>query len=64
MLPPAARPTHQLYVIVNNYAGSGEIPASYFTLRIDPSGAMWIYSPSGDSLVLPMLAGLSFHTLS
>jgi len=51
-------------MIVNNYWGSSENPASYLTLRIDPSGAMWIFNPSGDSLVLPILAGLSFHTLS
>jgi hypothetical protein len=64
VLPPAARPTHELYMIVNNYYGSSESPASYLTLRIDPSGAMWIFNPSGDSFVLPILAGLSFHTLS
>ena len=63
VLPPAARPAHELYMIINNYYGSGENPTGfYLTLRIDPSGAMWIFNnPSGDSFVLPMLAGLSFH---
>jgi hypothetical protein len=64
VLPPTARPAHELYMIVNNAWGSADIPASYLTLRIDPSGAMWIFNPLGESLVLPMLAGLSFHTLS
>ena len=63
VLPPAARPAHELYMLVNNYYGSGET-TNYLTLRIDPSGAMSIFNPSSTSLVLPMLAGLSFHTLS
>jgi len=33
----------------------------YVTLRIDPSGAMWIFSPPNGSAFLASLGGLSFH---
>ena len=63
VLPPAARPAHQLYMIAIN-DGSGPGAPLYLTVRIDPSGGMWIYTPSNASFSLPLLGGLSFHTLS
>jgi len=58
VLPPAARPTHYLYMIVYNDAPG---PA-YDTLRIDPDGSMWLLGPSGgETGGLVTLSGLSFH---
>jgi len=63
VLPPAARPAHQLYMLANNDLSGADAPV-YVTVRIDPSGAIWIYTPSNAAGSLPLLGGLSFHTLS
>jgi hypothetical protein len=62
VLPPAARPTHYVYMIAAN-AGSGSAPADvYDTLMIGPGGDVWIVSPPGGAAAMVTLAGLSFHT--
>lgn len=61
VLPPAARPSHYLYMIAYNDAPG---PA-YVTLTIDPDGSMWISGPqNGETGGLVTLSGLSFHLLS
>ncbi|HEY6788811.1 MAG TPA: hypothetical protein VI365_16010 [Trebonia sp.] len=62
VLPPAARPTHVLFMIAAN-GGSGSAPADvYVTLMIEPSGDVWIVSPPGGAAYMVNLSGLSFHT--
>jgi hypothetical protein len=56
VLPAADAPAHTLYMLAST-GGS-----TFVTLRIDPSGAMWLFSPPSNSVV--WLAGLSFHLLS
>jgi hypothetical protein len=56
VLPAADAPTHTLYMLAST-GGS-----TFVTLRIDPSGAMWLFSPPSNSIV--RLSGLSFHLLS
>jgi hypothetical protein len=59
VLPPAARPSHYLYMIAYNDA-PGPV---YATLRIDPDGSMWIFGPAnGETGDLVTLSGMSFHT--
>jgi hypothetical protein len=59
VLPKADRPKHYLYIKAmvhtpGNVAQTG-------TVQIDPDGAMWAYSASGnDAQVYTSLAGLSF----
>ncbi|MCW2935162.1 MAG: hypothetical protein JWM19_6124 [Actinomycetia bacterium] len=61
VLPAANRPTHTLYMIASN-AGAGSTAADlYVTVRIDPDGAMWIFSPPNGAARLIELSGLSFH---
>jgi hypothetical protein len=57
VLPSAARPSHTLYMTAWN-DGPG---ANYATLRIEPSGAMYIFNPHGGVVFDAGLAGLSFH---
>jgi hypothetical protein len=58
VLPAGARPAHTLYMVID---GDGPNGAVYVTLRIDPSGAMYIFG-SGSNTNLVSLAGLSYHT--
>ena len=66
VLPPAARPTHSLYMIALKYVPSTD-SNEYVTLRIDPDGSMWAFDPAnneGEAGTLVMLSGLSVHALS
>lgn len=59
VLPSGARPTHTLYLVVN---GMGPGSNFYVTLRIDPSGAMYIFGCAGNSAgCFVSLSGLSYH---
>ena len=61
VLLAAVRPAHYLYLTVQT-EGAGTAPADvYAMLRIDPSGAMWIFSPPNGSADMVSLSGLSFH---
>ena len=64
VLPAQARPSHYLYMIAYNDGPGTSGPDQYVTLRIDPDGSMWIFSPPNGSAYLMSLAGLSFHLLS
>jgi hypothetical protein len=60
ILPPAARPSHYLWMTAATN-GSLSNPASIFdVLRIDPDGSVWIFSPHGAG-DLVSVAGLSYH---
>ena len=61
VLPPGDRPSHYLYMIAYNDGPGTAAADQYVTLRIDPDGAMWIFSPPNGSAFIPSLAGLSFH---
>jgi len=61
VLPAANRPTHFLYMIASN-EGTGSAAADlYVTVRIDPDGTVWVFSPPNGSADLITLSGLSFH---
>jgi hypothetical protein len=61
VLPAANQPTHFLYMIASN-AGTGSAAADLFvTVRIDPDGTVWVFSPPNGSADLVQLSGLSFH---
>jgi hypothetical protein len=60
ILPPAARPSHYLWMTASTN-GSISNPASTFdVLRIDPDGSMWIFSPHGAGNLVSV-SGMSFH---
>ena len=61
VLPPAARPTHFLYMIVSNYGAGTSAADTYDMLRIDPDGSMWVFSPPNGSTELVSLSAMSFH---
>lgn len=61
VLPPAERPSHYLYLIAYNDGPGTSASEHYVTLRIDPDGSMWVFSPPNGSSYLVSLAGLSFH---
>jgi hypothetical protein len=47
VLPPAARPAHDLYFLIPDGYDMG----GYYSLHIAPDGAMWIYNtPSGQNV--------------
>ena len=65
VLPPAARPSHFLYMIVSNDgAGSASPTDLYAVLTIDPDGSMWISCPPSYGSDFVSLSGMSFHLLS
>jgi hypothetical protein len=64
VLPPQARPSHYLYMIAYNDGPGLAAPDQYATVRIDPDGSVWIFSPPNGAAYLMSLAGLSFHLLS
>ena len=66
VLPPAARPTHYIYMIASGiHYGAGSTAADcHVTLRIGPDGAIWVFRPSGSVVDRVSLSGLSFHALS
>jgi hypothetical protein len=45
VLPAQARPSHYLYMIAYNDGPGTSGPDQYVTLRIDPDGSIWIFSP-------------------
>src|SRR5262249_48910707 len=61
VLPAAERPTHSLYLTAQNEGAGTAAADNYVTLRIDPSGAMWVFTPPGGSAEMVSLSGLSFH---
>jgi hypothetical protein len=58
VLPPGARPAHTMYL---NEGATGEPNLVYDTVRIDPSGGMYVFD-SGNSTYFVGLSGLSYHT--
>jgi len=60
-LPPAARPTHTLYLTV----GTGFTNNYPCTLQIDPDGSMWVYGipPSVNNTAndWTVFSGISFE---
>jgi hypothetical protein len=66
VLPPAARPTHYLYMLAANVpdVNSTAVAYQYVMLRIGPDGAVYVISPPGGQTSLVYLGGLSFHSLS
>lgn len=62
VLPAAERPSHYLYMTAFDIGpGTNGKLAQYVTLRIDPDGSMWVFSPPNGSSYLVSLSGLSFH---
>jgi hypothetical protein len=61
VLPAGDRPAHFLYMMAENQGAGPTAADAYVALRIDPSGAVWILTPTGGSADIVSLAGLSFH---
>jgi hypothetical protein len=61
VLPAANRPTHFLYMIASNDGVGSAAADLYVTVRIDPDGTVWIFSPPNGAADLIQLSGLSFH---
>jgi hypothetical protein len=59
VLPPAERPSHDLYMLA---FANGQSSSGYAMLTIDQDGSMWISTaPTGGQSNSVFLAGLSFH---
>jgi hypothetical protein len=57
VLPPEARPTHDLYLLITSDVGGGE----YYSLHITPSGAMYIFGLHPGTHPWASLDGISYQ---